>query len=547
MDFFTSEDLELLLQHADRNFKLNNKAHQRIEQELLSGPIAKTKFWAKLLGGTGFKVSMKYRAWRQAGTVTDTDGNRTMRRLFKPFTWASLFLPGQQQFGVFFTLGIDAASQTLMWKLDCLRQGVAALDTKLIVRFDDFMRTRGGIALPVMVPVAELPNWNWPRLAAATKSYLATNKTIYLDAIDYVWQGRNPLEDKLARICWNTSGWQVPSGPEGKSQDANSHERSDGPGFGAEEWLFNFSRLAGNYHYAFLQPLNNDAHEGKVYNIKLYSRNSDTQEYFYVGRIRNAEVLTDAMNQKIHTKYEAKGWYAEMADELCRATANPAAELFSPMFLHGPFNFRFRPEDVERPDTDSGVELIEEFSTWTNNHRYVLLADTSPEATYNPSWNPQPKIIPKVILKGGKQGKQPKSRTIQGGSIELKALHQQVQRNLCKVLKEQYPGELVVKEAAIQGTNTRIDVVRETPTGLVFYEVKVLHSIRACIREALGQLLEYACWSDPQLSQEWVIVSHHTVTQEAEEYLDRLQATFDLPISYMQVGLTTTKTPAATL
>jgi hypothetical protein len=43
-------------------------------------------------------------------------------------------------------------------------------------------------------------------------------------------------------------------------------------------------------------------------------------------------------------------------------------------------------------------------------------------------------------------------------------------------------------------TGGRIDLVVRTGEGYEFYEIKTYGSARACIREAIGQLLEYAMW-----------------------------------------------------
>ena len=41
--------------------------------------------------------------------------------------------------------------------------------------------------------------------------------------------------DKIARICWNTKDWKLPSGTEGKSREKYAYENN--VGFGHEEWL----------------------------------------------------------------------------------------------------------------------------------------------------------------------------------------------------------------------------------------------------------------------------------------------------------------------
>jgi hypothetical protein len=79
------------------------------------------------------------------------------------------------------------------------------------------------------------------------------------------------MEEKIARVCWNIQNWKKPSGPLGKSKDTGSFEVN--PGFGHEEWIFDFEKLIGGYKYSFLQPLNTEknSYKGKIFSIWLYA------------------------------------------------------------------------------------------------------------------------------------------------------------------------------------------------------------------------------------------------------------------------------------
>ena len=59
------------------------------------------------------------------------------------------------------------------------------------------------------------------------------------------------VEEKIARICWNTNYWQKPSGKDGKSKD--TYELING--YGHEEWLFDKEKIIDGYHYSFLQGI----------------------------------------------------------------------------------------------------------------------------------------------------------------------------------------------------------------------------------------------------------------------------------------------------
>ncbi|AYA37834.1 hypothetical protein D3Y59_12740 [Hymenobacter oligotrophus] len=539
-DFFTPADLALLHTYANEPHD-GSPGHALAERQLLAGVWAKTVYWAEQLAGDGFEAQVRKSAIRRAGTVTNAAGQKRMNRVFKHFTWARLYRPGHEAFKIFFTIGVDGLRQELVWKLDCQHDGTGALDKRLVRRFQEFVAHQAPQVAWQAIPAAQLKRHDWDTVVQASQQFIQVQTHVYDQALDYVWQGRRPEEDKLARICWNTHDWQTPSGPEGKSQAAGSHESDAFGGFGGEEWLFDFSRLWKGYHYAFLQPLNTDSdvYGGRVMNIRLFTRNADTGEYFYVGRIRQAEILTDQQVTQSRAHADAQGWLDGMRHEL---RAAGSAGTFDPkMFGRGPFNLRFKPEQVERPATPDGLVRIEDISTWTDSQRYVLFDDVSPDETYTPSWQRNaPPVAPQVVLNPRtKRGATARARHVQARSIELRALHEQVQSRLIKHLRQQFPGEEVVKEALIKPFNSYIDAVRRPASGRdVFYEVKVLPTLKACIREALGQLLEYACWPDQVLSREWVVVSYHPATAESTRYLNKLRAEFNLPVEYLQIPLT---------
>lgn len=139
--------------------------------------------------------------------------------------------------------------------------------------------------------------------------------------------------ERIARICWNTNGWERPSGPEGK---LNSGFEGD-MGFGHEEWLFDRRRICDDgYHYGFIQCLNGKSFEGKI-TLHLYSK-SPAQKTVYLGYIRDAEYVNPDDAEEIVAEYESKGWNKEMMQEITSVGGHPNKETV-------PFNLRFQFEN----------------------------------------------------------------------------------------------------------------------------------------------------------------------------------------------------------
>ena len=70
-----------------------------------------------------------------------------------------------------------------------------------------------------------------------------------------------------------------------------------------------------------------------------------------------------------------------------------------------------------------------------------------------------------------------------------------------------------------------------------FYEIKTAQSPRACLREAVGQLLEYSFWPGGQHASRLTVVGETAIDNDGLEYLRRLKERFSLPIEYEQISV----------
>lgn len=116
-------------------------------------------------------------------------------------------------------------------------------------------------------------------------------------------------------------------------------------------------------------------------------------------------------------------------------------------------------------------------------------------------------------------------------------LHNDIQNRLYVYLKAKL-GAANVGTEMDTGSGTAIDVATIEKGRVTFYEIKTSQSVRASIRQAIPQLLEYAYWPPEQRADELVIVSHLPITRAAKRYLDLLRDQFNLPLSYQQFDLT---------
>jgi len=76
------------------------------------------------------------------------------------------------------------------------------------------------------------------------------------------------------------------------------------------------------------------------------------------------------------------------------------------------------------------------------------------------------------------------------------------------------------------------DIIVSLPDGYELFEIKTALAPRDCVRQALGQLLEYAYWpGSPRFSALW-IVGPSPIDSEAQKHLDGLRERFGIPVNY---------------
>lgn len=325
-----------------------------------------------------------------------------------------------------------------------------------------------------------------------------------------------PIE-KITRICWNTENWERPSGPEGKSKAEDSYEQKHH--FGHEEWLFDKRMiLSDGYLYGYLQALRRpDCHKGKTYDIHLFSINSDTQDRLYVGCLRNAEVLTDEERKWATKECKKLGLVQEMDQDLKRVGVEEEDKEVHP-------NVRFKLDQVELAYPK--YQLIDPDSL--RGHRYQLMDDVSERLRFldTPKEEPEPTQSTEDIV-----------CSISTPTYVKRQRHKEIQL----ALKEQLSlnGYTNIELEADAGIRRQIDLkaYHEASQSLHYFEIKV-YDARLSIREALGQILEYAHYpSSPCEASKLFIVGPESPTRQDLIYLNRLRAKYNLPIEFVHYSI----------
>jgi len=271
-----------------------------------------------------------------------------------------------------------------------------------------------------------------------------------------------------------------------------------------------------------------EVHTGAIYDVQLFTIDSIQKISYWVGTIKNCSVLTNEERLRIRNLFFKKRWYQNEVNRLQELGLwnDKVSKSFEKYFLP---NIKFRETDV---DVFEDLIPIFDDSKMTNRWRYKLFnwydgAEESLKPTQftfraiGPR-SPQSKVRRKI--------QQPKSR-------EVADRHQEIAEKLYKHLCMTYSIAQVGCDLPTGG-GTYIDMVVQLPkSNYLIFEIKAYNDLRKSVREALGQILEYAYFTSKMRTKKLVIVSDKAATIQIENYFKQLRERFSIPIQYWGINL----------
>ena len=323
------------------------------------------------------------------------------------------------------------------------------------------------------------------------------------------------MNDKFCRICWNTNGWRKPSGavPENENSFAGRN------GFGMEEWLFNYEWLIDGEKYGYLTPISRfrPRYEGETFSALLYAKHEGLT--LLVAEISDIYVpKLDELEKTIHLMTE-NGWIAQMREDIenINGTLDAVGEnLYDPVWS---INIRFNPNKV-------------------TFHDPMQIIDRNMPPRYHPyNWNKKP--IP--IVDDDAQTNEPddprrselqRKRAAQCATT-FDPKHVRLQNKLFSRLKARHGND------AVRYEQDHVDLKILSKDGYTLYEIKTDVTAKKCIRNAIGQLLEYSSYPAEQRANKLVVVGDTPAMENDQNYLKFLRQKYSLPIFYCQFNWNT--------
>lgn len=130
------------------------------------------------------------------------------------------------------------------------------------------------------------------------------------------------------------------------------------------------------------------------------------------------------------------------------------------------------------------------------------------------------------------------SANVTGGTKAVILAHNNLEQALFDILSARY-GATNVGAEKDTGRGSRVDLVVHANGKHRYYEIKTDLCVRSCVRQAVGQLLEYSYWPGGHEAEQLVVVSENRLTDDAGSYIKALRQRFGVPVFYQHLDLKT--------
>jgi hypothetical protein len=324
-------------------------------------------------------------------------------------------------------------------------------------------------------------------------------------------------EERLCKIVYNSRGWTNPCervwNPVNWENKNSAYEQRTG--FVHEDWLFNTQFLIDGFQYGYIKGFSKlKSTVSTVDCVHLFTINPNTKERLYIGKLNKAERLVDS-SYPTEAKKALKKYFPEMLRQLKEVGADYKEFKNEPLV----FNVRVRSSEIEifpEPIPIIGSWFYKNYTRTSPNLVNDKLREVLENAVKNLIFSFTPSTPGGKTLKYVKHTKMSKST--------VSKVHQEMEEALyAKLKRDGYNEEQLACDTTSFGGKLADLVIQHSAKSYSIYEIKTDLDLRKGLRDAVGQLLDYANWEcDIVIKKLYAVLPDVALSSEMENYIDRV-------------------------
>ena len=342
-----------------------------------------------------------------------------------------------------------------------------------------------------------------------------------------LWLGKYAsagVDKRIMRLTWNSNSWETPSGhawqPKNQGNSAIAYEHQYG--YGHEEWLFNERFRIDDFQYGYIRGVNNLSDNVDFLDqITLYTIRDDKQRCI-VGNIYDVEVIEGNKEEQEKINNLIASYMPDMLDELKEVNAD--YNRFKNDYLLP--NVKFKWDKADLFNEPLSVNFLDG-SEFNRFQAYRLKEKLS-------------LAIEDEFTKKGKfdfqHGKASNTseyiKSTSNKKTIVKRRHGEITDDLYDYLISQgfKKDNISVEKTRVGGAI--VDVVLRHKAEFDLFEIKTSNTALKNIRQALGQIFEYALIDAEITCKKLVIIGPAELTEIEQDYFNRLKDLIQINLEY---------------
>lgn len=340
------------------------------------------------------------------------------------------------------------------------------------------------------------------------------------------YKNQKKLDLRIMRLTWNSNNWEMPCGHRWnyKNQGKTSIAYENQYGYGHEEWLFNERFRIDGFQYGYIRGVNNLSEDVEIIDqITLYTIREDKQRCL-VGNLYNVEIIEGIDDEEQKISDLISDYMPTLIDEL--NSVNADSNQFKKDYLLP--NVKFKWDEAALFNEPVPVDFLDgaEFNRFQAYHlKDELLNPIQAEFEKQAKFN---------FLSGKASNTGEYTKTTSKTISKVRRRHGEITDDLYDYLLAIGNSENNISVEKTRVGGAIVDVALKVKNGFTLFEAKTSNSAIKNIRQALGQILEYALLDGDINCNKLIIVGPAKLTPTGLDYFERLKSLITTKIEYWE-------------